>query len=662
MAATVWLVIFLVVAVLLLLQLGVALGWTRGLATGLGACLLLGGTWLVITWTGHPTSATGQARTQGSAPSTTCFKCHEEHYASWHQTYHRTMTREATPEYVKGDFNNVTYLYHGIPTRLTREGDTFHMETLDPAWARQTVQHDRDPDRDAAPATPPSPRLRKFKVERLVGSHWFQECMYKDDTGRYWRLPVSYHLVEKRWIHTNGAFLAPDTEDFWSKSTVWNDSCVFCHNTKPSKNPLRLPGDRRGVIGYETEVAELGIACEACHGPGQHHARVNQNPARRFALQQTGTGDPTITNPKRLSIQRSDDICAHCHGALAPRSQSWNPVTLTDPFNAGEALTQSYHFFWSEIEQEVLYGKRPAPDQPPRPGPLDGRFWGDGTPMTTAVEYQGMALSACYERGHGKLSCLSCHSMHQSDPNFLLARRMETNEACYQCHESFRGRLAEHTYHPTDSPGSLCYNCHMPYQVYSLLTTHRSHRIEGLRIKDSLGTGKPHACNLCHLDKSLGWTQDRLVEWYHRTPEPLSAEDQKYASTLVHLTQSDARTRAVVAGAFSWPAAHQASGTNWAGPFLVRILEQERYPAVRYLVYRGLRSLYGNEIGAYDYQAGLATRRTQLKALRSWLASRTRPAARSYPYLPLSPDGEVLDSVLNALLQKRNDPDVFIHE
>ncbi len=656
MTAGVWLLLVIVAGLVLLLQLGSALGRIRGTLVGLGALLLLTGSWYVIVWPIRQHGPSGLERARLSVTSDSCFKCHESHYASWHRTYHRTMTREATPENVKGDFGDATYTYQGVTSRMTREGDTFYMETLDPVWAAHSAGR-RQP-----------PQLRKFKVDRLVGSHWFQECMHKDDAGRYWRMPVSYHIVEKRWIHTNGAFLAPDTDDFWSKSTVWNESCVFCHNTKPSKQPRRLwvarSGDHAttvGLTGYETEVAELGIACEACHGPGSEHVRVNHNPARRFAMQ--GSGDATIVNPRRLSVQRASEICAHCHGALAPRPEAWDPRTITDPFNAGEDLTRGYAFFWSEREQERLYaGRQPDPRKPLRPGPLDGRFWGDGTPLTTAVEYQGMALSACYERGQGQFSCLSCHSMHPREPNFMLTPRMETNAACYQCHDSYRQRLVEHTHHPASSSGSLCYNCHMPYQVYSLLTTHRSHRIDKLRIKDSLGTGKPHACNLCHLDKALGWTQDWLARWYGRTPESLSEEDRSYASALLHLWRSDARSRVVVAGAFSWPAAHEASGTDWVGPFLVRVLEKERYPAVRYLAYRALRSLYGLEVAGYDYLASPEERGVQLKRVRARLASRWRPPADKYPYLPLTSAGQPKEAVLEVLLRQRTDPDVFIHE
>jgi predicted CXXCH cytochrome family protein len=643
--------LLLVPAVLLVPQFQSALGRVRGALAGLATVFSLAGVWMLLQKAAWPQGGIPGSSQFLSVTSETCLKCHPAHYASWHRTYHRTMTREATPDYVKGDFNDATFSFQGITSRMTREGNSYFMETLDPG--------DRSNPLGAA-------RLRKFKVERLVGSHWFQECMFKDGKGRYWRLPLSYHLVEKRWIHTNGAFLAPDTDDFWSKSTIWNDSCVFCHNTKPVKGPLfdfwGAGGGHRWA-GYQTEVAELGIACEACHGPGKEHIRVNQNPARRYAIQEAGTGDPTIVNPRRLSVPRADDICAHCHGALVPRAETWDRATLADPYNAGEDLRRFNFFFWSEAEQALYYQrKQPEADQPMKPGPLDGRFWGDGTPLTTALEYNGMALSACYQGGHGSLSCRSCHSMHDSDPNFLVARGMDTNEACYQCHADYRQHLEDHTHHPAGSPGSLCYNCHMPYQVYSLLTTHRSHRIEALRIRDSLGTGKPHACNLCHLDKSLGWTQDQLVRWYGRTPEPLPDEERAYASSLLHLCRSDARTRVVVAGAFSWPAAQAASGTDWAGPVLARLLDRERFPAVRYLAHRGLRSMYPGDVAEYDYLAKSHERHAQFERMRGRLDARCRPVADRYPYLPFDAAGKVADKVLDLLLQKRNDPDVSIHE
>ncbi len=82
--------------------------------------------------------------------------------------------------------------------------------------------------------------------------------------------------------------------DYARHVTRWNDNCVFCHNVAPN------PGRDEVSGAFRTEVAEMGIACEACHGPGAAHARANADPVRRYVLHLGGHGDPTIVNPSRL--------------------------------------------------------------------------------------------------------------------------------------------------------------------------------------------------------------------------------------------------------------------------------------------------------------------------------------------------------------------------
>ncbi len=346
-----------------------------------------------------------------------------------------------------------------------------------------------------------------------------------------------------------------------------------------------------------------------------------------------------------------------------PRIEAWNQITQADPYLAGRELTRFWHVYWSEAEmREKALSQKMEVYNPKRIEKFDGRFWGDGTPLTTALEYQGMALSACYQGGHGKMSCLTCHSMHQSDPNHQVKEGMRTNAACYSCHESYRAKLAEHTHHAADSSGSLCLNCHMPHQVYSLLTTHRSHRISIPRVRDSIDTGKPHACNLCHLDKSLGWTSDQLQKWYGTKPEQLSDDDRKIASSVLHLARSDARTRSVIAGAFGWDDAQKASGRDWLTPMLTRTLENERYPAVRYLLHRALRSLHGSAANDYDYLGSPAERVSKLNGLRRSLGNSGHSEKSQYPHVPLTAAGLFDVEAFNRLEATRKDPDVDVNE
>jgi hypothetical protein len=203
----------------------------------------------------------------------------------------------------------------------------------------------------------------------------------------------------------------------------------------------------------------------------------------------------------------------------------------------------------------------------------------------------------------------------------------------------------------------------MPHQVYSLLTTHRSHRIQTPHVADSLDTGKPHACNLCHLDKSLGWTEEQLARWpgAKKKHRALTKEEKEVSSALLLLARGDGRSRAVVAGAFSSPDARRASGADWFGPVLTRVLEAERYPAVRYLAHRALRAEHGEAgAGPYDYLGPAATRGAQLRALRARYDA--APLRRAMPHLPITAQGRVDEAALRRLLDKRQDPDLTINE
>src|SRR5260221_9412587 len=88
-------------------------------------------------------------------------------------------------------------------------------------------------------------------------------------------------------------------------------------------------------------------------------------------------------------------------------------------------------------------------------------FWSDDMIRVSGREYNGLLKTPCFQKG--ELSCLSCHSMHQSSPTNQVAAGMKSNAACLPCHSSLAQNLEQHTHHPTSSSGSLCYNCHMPY-------------------------------------------------------------------------------------------------------------------------------------------------------------------------------------------------------
>ena len=80
----------------------------------------------------------------GYVTSTSCRKCHQEEYDSWHATYHRTMTQPATPETVVAPFDNLRLTSGNQHATVRRKGDEFWVEMVDPFWERVQVFKKKD--------------------------------------------------------------------------------------------------------------------------------------------------------------------------------------------------------------------------------------------------------------------------------------------------------------------------------------------------------------------------------------------------------------------------------------------------------------------------------------------------------------------------------------
>ena len=246
-----------------------------------------------------------------------CARCHPDHARSFGRTFHRTMTQTASERSVAGDFQGRTLDYFGVRAELQRG-----------AAGEFMVRY-----------APPGAAPEDYVVEKTIGSRRYQQYVARR-RGALVRLPVAFHIEEQRWFHMNGAFLTPDPEppitrgDYERHVTSWNDNCVFCHNVAPD------PGkrvDAQGEAHFDTTVAELGIGCEACHGPAAEHVANNQNPLRRYALHLSGAADPSIVNPARLPAARSLDVCGRCHGQRITDDVE-RFLRAGDPFVPGEDL------------------------------------------------------------------------------------------------------------------------------------------------------------------------------------------------------------------------------------------------------------------------------------------------------------------------------------
>ena len=249
--------------------------------------------------------------------------------------------------------------------------------------------------------------------------------------------------------------------DYARHVTRWNDNCVFCHNVSPN------PGRDETNGAFRTEVAEMGIACEACHGPGAAHARANADPVRRYVLHlgRARRSDDreslaAVARARRGSVRALPRPAHRRPRRSLPRSR--RPLRARRRSGAVERAAVAGH-----ADGRRARAVRPA-------------FLGRWDRAAHRLRIPGAVAVTLHAAWGADLHQLSRH-----------ARRRSARPAVSGC--DWRRRLrrlpprarptearSRHSHHAGRSQQSrgTCIDCHMPRVVYGVLDVHRSHRIE----------------------------------------------------------------------------------------------------------------------------------------------------------------------------------------
>ncbi|MBA3543446.1 MAG: hypothetical protein H0T83_03265, partial [Chthoniobacterales bacterium] len=411
-----------------------------------------------------PSNRPIQAQEANYVTSDSCRACHPGNYASWHTSFHRTMTQVATPATLIPKAANVELSFAGRDYRLAEENGNVLVSQ------RSSGEKDYGPPR---------------QVVLLTGSHTLQILWTETGQGRTLeQFPFAYIIAEKMWAPVTQTFLMPpETKEAYSIGS-WNGACMDCHVTQGVSNFVE--GNK-----WDTKVAEFGIACEACHSEGREHIAANRNPLRRWKLHLTKKTDPTIANAKKMKGPESALACGQCHSVWA-----FNGMEEKIDFNRRGGKFRPGK---DDLVQRFVV-QPSAPDHASQksfiretePDFFRNRFWGDGMIRVTGREMNGVQASPCFKGGN--FSCISCHEMHPATPttsaalktwarNDQLAPGMESDQACLQCHQEMASRLTSHTHHEAGSAGSSCYNCHMPHTTFGLLHAMRSHQVSSPNVR-----------------------------------------------------------------------------------------------------------------------------------------------------------------------------------
>ena len=377
-----------------------------------------------------------------------CKSCHEEVHAAWAQSHHALAERPIDEQQDRAAFVPDQQIVHGSVRSTVRQRDgRFEIETLGGDGTMQT-----------------------FVPTRVIGEAPLRQYLIPAGGGRLQVSGIAFDTERGDWFDVFGnEDRRPHEWGFWANRGMnWNAQCAACHNT----------GLRKGydptTDAYNTTFAEMGVGCEACHGPSSTHVEW-----QREHLNQAN--DPTAP---RIPAGTTMALCGSCHARR---------VALTDGYRVGDAFLD--HF-------------RPAlPDHTDTFHP-DGQIRDEVFEYTSFIlsrmHFKGVQCVDCHVEGTTRLAakgndlCLRCHG-RQPDPKWKLPHQLDP---------------ATHSHHDPNQAGGQCVSCHMPVTVYMQRDPRHDH---GLTIPDPLLTreyGIPNACNRCHTDKSVDWAIEATQRWY----------------------------------------------------------------------------------------------------------------------------------------------------
>ncbi|MFT7667583.1 MAG: Flp pilus assembly protein TadD [Planctomycetota bacterium] len=370
--------------------------------------------------------------------------------------------QEVGAETVLGDFADVTFEEGKRTAHFFRKGAEYWVKTEGP---------DGEPN--------------DFKVVYTFGADPLQQYLVEFPGGRYQCLDIAWDINQKRWFDLfPETDVAPDDEYHWTgRFQSWNLQCADCHSTFFEKN-YDIATDT-----YSSTWKEINVGCESCHGPASGHVDL----AREWAA---SDGRPDYSDSGLVvDLKKADpagvlNSCAACHSRRTALSSSHEiGASFEDDYRISTLTPDLYHLD-GQIREEVY---------------VMGSF----------------QQSKMHEKG---VSCIDCHDPHSLD------LWLPGDSTCLQCHseqaptDRFPTLLQKayadpsHHFHPIDSEGARCVNCHMPETTYMVIDPRRDHSLRVPRpdLTESIGT--PNACNGCHETESASWASNKITEWYGKEP------------------------------------------------------------------------------------------------------------------------------------------------
>lgn len=327
--------------------------------------------------------------------------------------------------------------------------------------------------------TRPDGLTTRFPVIGVLANEPLWQALVPGEAGRVQVTSVAHDPARGDWFHVfEDDHRLPGEWGHWlGQGMNWNSNCAYCHMTDFRK---QFNVDRNA---YESTWLQHGIACAECHDGLDAHVADPE-----------AAGFTAVRRPEQIEA-----VCAGCH--------SRRDQLTADAFVPGGEYSDHYGLS--------------LPDQP-------GLYYADGQILDEVFVFGSLKMS---RMGHAGVSCMDCHDPHSNE----LILPVANNALCLSCHAAGLDgapviKPEEHSFHPPQSTGNRCVECHMPHTTYMARDDRRDH---GFLSPDPLMTrelGIPNACNRCHETEGLDWQIEWAEKWYG---EALAASRQRQRARVV---------------------------------------------------------------------------------------------------------------------------------
>ncbi len=246
------------------------------------------------------------------------------------------------------------------------------------------------------------------KMDIVTGSGTKGQTFLTWSGNHLFQLPLTYFTSAGQWANS------PGNPNKIAINRPITSRCLECHTTFSEKISDAEPEE------FNPATMILGVDCEKCHGPGQHHVTFQSN-------NPTSTKAQYILNPSKFTRQQSLDLCALCHGG---RLQKTKP---SFSFNSGEKLSD--YFFIDTSAKD--------------PNTLD----------VHGNQYGLLAGSKCFQKS-SSMTCMTCHNVHENEKGMTALY----SQRCISCHHAGTSGLVlcKLDRENRTTIKDKCTSCHMP--------------------------------------------------------------------------------------------------------------------------------------------------------------------------------------------------------